>query len=92
MTRAEKAMVERHLDLLFEFERYVAEHPSSAGRIPPNAVVILHVKGDEAYNQWSRRMGEKQAKRTGRPMVEVRIERLGPIRSRIRTLRIGEAA
>mgnify|MGYP001130172461 CR=1 FL=1 len=29
MNRAEKAMVEKNLDLLFEFERHIAERPSS---------------------------------------------------------------
>jgi hypothetical protein len=41
MNRAEKAMVEKNLDLLFEFERYIAEHPSSAARIPGDATVVL---------------------------------------------------
>ncbi len=92
MNRAERAMVERNLDLVFEFERYVAEHPASAARIPRDAIVILQVKGDEAFNQWSRRMGERQAKKTGSPVVEVRISKLGPVRSRIQALEISQAA
>lgn len=92
MKRAERVMVERHLDLLFEFERYVAEHPSSAARIPRDAVVVLQVRGDETYNRWSQRLAEKQARKTASPIVEVWIDKLGPIRSRIRTVKIGQAA
>ncbi len=92
MTRTEKSMVEKNLDLLFEFERYVAEHPTSAGRIARDAVVVLQVKRDEAFNRWSRRMGERQAKKSGSPVVVVRIGRLGPMKSRIQALDISRAA
>ena len=92
MNRAEKAMVQRNLDLVFEFERYVAERPGSAGRIPRDAIVDLQVKGDEAFNQWSQRMGERQAKKTGSPVVEVRIGKLGPVRLRIQALEMSQAA
>ena len=92
MNRVEKAMVEKNLDLLFEFERYIVEHPSSAAQIPRDATVVLQVKGDEAFNQWSRRIGETQAKKAGGPIVEVRIRRLGPVRSRIQALEISQAA
>jgi len=92
MNRVERAMVEKNLDLLFEFERYIAEHPSSATRIPRNATVVLQVKGDEAFNRWSRRIGETQARKAGGSIVEVRIGRLGPVRSRIQALQISQAA
>ena len=57
-------------------------------RRPPS----LQVKGDEAFNRWSRRIGEMQAKKMGGPIVEVRIGRLGPVRSRIQALEINQAA
>jgi len=50
------------------------------------------VKGDEAFNRWSRRIGEMQTKKAGRPIVEVRISRPGRVRSRIQTLEISQAA
>ncbi len=62
MTRAQKKMVQMNLDLIFEFERYVSEHPRFAKQIPQDAIVVLQVKDDEAFNRWSRRLGEKQAK------------------------------
>jgi hypothetical protein len=92
MNRTEKAMVEKNLDLLFEFERYIVEHPSSAVQIPRDATVDLQVNGNQAFNRWSRRIGEMQAEKTGGPIVEVRISKLGPVRSRIQGLEIGQAA
>jgi len=77
---------------LFESERYIAEHTSSAARIPRDATVDLQVNGNQAFNRWSRRIGEMQAKKMGGPIVEVRIGRLGPVRSRIQALEINQAA
>ncbi len=92
MNRTEKAMAEKNLDLLFEFEQYIAEHPAHADRIARDAIVVLQVKGDDAFNQRSRRIGERQAKKTGSPVVVVRIGRLGPVKSRIQALEISQAA
>ena len=36
MTAAEKKLVERNLDLIFEFEKYVLEHPKITEKIPRN--------------------------------------------------------
>jgi len=41
MKPAEKKMVEKNLDLLFEFEKYVLEHPEIAENIPRDAVVFM---------------------------------------------------
>jgi Family of unknown function (DUF5647) len=46
------------LDLIFEFEKYVLEHPEITEKIPRNAVVFMKVAGDEKFNLWS----ERQAK------------------------------
>jgi hypothetical protein len=92
MTRTDKAMVQRNLDLMFEFERYLLEHPEFGSKIPDGAIVVLQVKGDEAFNRWSRRVGERQAKAAGRPVIHVTISRMGPVRSRIEALRIERAA
>ena len=92
MTRTLKALVERNLDLIFEFERYVLERPSFARQIPKDAIVALQVKGDEAFNRWSRRLAEEQAKTQRKPVVRVTINKLGPVRSRIEALEIERAA
>jgi uncharacterized protein DUF5647 len=92
MTRAQDALVEKNLDLIFEFERYVLEHPSSVKQIPKDAVIALQVKGDETYNRWSRRQAERQAKTESRPVVQITINKLGPVRSRIQALEIERAS
>ena len=92
MTRTQKALVEKNLDLIFEFERYVLEHPSSVRQIPEDAVIALQVKGDDAFNRWSRRLAERQAKTERKPVVQITINKLGPVRSRIQALEIERAA
>ena len=46
MTRSEKKMIDKHQDLIFEFEKYVLEHPDFAKRIPQNASVSSRVRLD----------------------------------------------
>ena len=92
MTRAEKAMVDKNLDLVFEFEKYVLENPGFAARIPKDATVVLQVKGDEAFNRWSRRIAQKHTKTEGGPIVIVTIRKMKPVRSRIAALKIERAA
>jgi hypothetical protein len=48
MTASEKKFVERNLDLIFEFEKYVLEHPAIAEKIPRDAVVFMKVIGDQS--------------------------------------------
>src|SRR5689334_22102979 len=48
MTAPEKKFVERNLDLIFEFEKYVLEHPAIAEKIPRDAVVFMKVIGDQS--------------------------------------------
>ena len=50
MTSAEKKMIEKNLDLLFEFEKYVLEHPKITEKIPRDAVLFMKVAGDEKFN------------------------------------------
>lgn len=91
MTRLEKKMVEKNLDLIFEFEKYVLDHPDLANRIPRNAVVSVRLDGDDKFNRWSQRLAEKQ--REGRqPVYCVTIKKLRPVRSRIEELRVERAA
>lgn len=92
MTRAEKAMAERNLDLIFEFERYVLEHPAFAEKIPDEAILVFQVRGDPGFNRWTRRIGEKQAKQERRALIHVTITKMGPVRSRIEALKIERAA
>jgi hypothetical protein len=91
MTAAEKKLVERNLDLIFEFEKYVLEHPEITEKIPRNAVVFMKVVGDEKFNLWSERKAKKQAQK-GAPLIAVTVKKLGPLQSRIESLALEPAA
>ena len=68
-----------------EFDRYVREHPEFSNKIPDNAHIILLVEGDREFNEWSIRIGKKQADKD-QPIVFITIKRLGPAHSRIEEL------
>lgn len=70
-----------------EFDRYVKEHPKFRERISNNAQVILLLEGDDDFNQWSTRVGKKQAEK-GQPIIYVTIKKLGPAHSRIEELEL----
>ena len=91
MTAAEKKLIDKNLDLIFEFEKYVLEHPEVGERIPRNAVVFMKVAGDEKFNLWSGRRARKQAKK-GTPLISVTVKKLGPVHSRIQGLSLEHAA
>jgi len=77
-----EVLEKRHAILATEFDRYVLEHPEFAVKIPPNAQVVLQVEGDDEYNEWSRRLAEKQ-REPGQPFVYVKVKGLRPARSRL---------
>ncbi len=86
----ERAYIERNLDLLFEFEKYVLEHPRFAARIPDNALIVMQVEGDEEFNQWSRKLAQAQADKN-QPVVYIIVKQLAAVRSRIRKLQLQQA-
>jgi len=91
MRAAEKELIETNLDLIFEFEKYVLEHPEITARIPRDAVVFMKVAGDEKFNLWSERQAKKQAKK-GAPFFLVIVKKMGPVHSRIEGLALERAA
>ena len=91
MTATEKKMIEKNLDLIFEFEKYVLEHPEIADKIPRNAVVSMKVAGDQKFNRWSARWAKKQAKK-GTPLISVTVKKMGPVHSRIKGVSLEHAA
>ena len=91
MTAAEKKFAEKNLDLIFEFEKYVLEHPEIAEKIPRDAVVFMKVAGDGKFNRWSERKAKKQAK-NGAPLIGVTVKKLRPVHSRIEGLALERAA
>ena len=92
MTKREKGMAAKNLDLIFEFEKYVFEHPDFCKEIPRNAVVSIRVEGDEPFNHWSRQLAETQVKKRKRPIVLVTIKKMKPAMSRIEEVNIEQAA
>ena len=91
MTAAEKKMIEKNLDLIFEFEKYVLEHPGITEKIPRDAVVFMKVAGDQKFNRWSARVAKKQAKNR-QPLISVTVKKMGPVHSRIEGLALEHAA
>ena len=91
MTAAEKKLTEKNLDLIFEFEKYVLEHPEVSDKIPRDAVVFMKVAGDEKFNRWSERKAKKQTKK-GVPLISVTVTKMRQVRSRIEGLALEHAA
>jgi hypothetical protein len=91
MTAAEKKMIEKNLDLLFEFEKYVLEHPEITDKIPCGAIVFMKLVENRKFNQWSVRWAKRQAKK-GQPLISLTVKKLSPVRSRIKGLALEHAA
>jgi hypothetical protein len=89
-TEKERAYIEKNLDLLFEFEKYVLEHPRFAKRIPDNALIVMQIEGDEEFNQWSRKLAQAQAEKD-QTVVYIIVKQLAAVRSRIRKLQLQQA-
>lgn len=93
MTRSERKMLDKNLDLIFEFEKYVLEHPDFVKRIPRDAIVSIRVDGDEIFNRWSQRLAERQVNgKRKRPVFLINIKKMRPAASRIKELRVVRAA
>jgi 3-methyladenine DNA glycosylase Tag len=72
----------KHAILVTEFDRYVVEHPEFAASIPRNAQVVLQIEQDDAYNEWSAQLAQRQREK-GQDVAYVRIKALKPARSRL---------
>ncbi len=83
MSIRHKALMEKkNAIMVTEFNRYVVEHPEFASKIPKNAQVVLRVNDDPEYNEWVKKIAEKQ-REEGQPVVYVQIKGLKPVRSRL---------
>ena len=91
MRAADRKLVERNLDLIFEFEKYVLEHPEITEKIPRDAVVFMKVAGDQKFNRWSERQAKKQVK-PGASLISITVKKMGPVHSRIEGLALEYAA
>ncbi|MBL7208364.1 MAG: hypothetical protein ISS67_07600 [Desulfobacterales bacterium] len=86
-----KRFLEKNSILIKEFDRYVLEHPAFANKIPDNALVVMHLEGDEEFNNWAKETAQSVAEKDN-PIVYVTITELKPVRSRIEKLKIELAA
>ncbi len=82
---------ERNTLLVREFDRYILEYPDFADRIPDNALVVMQIEGDDAFNSWARQVAS-EAVEPGGKVVYVTVTDLKPVRSRIAGLRLEVAA
>ena len=87
MTKEEHEMVEKNIDLIFEFEKYLFQHPEVANSIPKDSLVVIQVEEDEVFNQWSRQLAERQVE-VGQPIISIIIKKLGPVCSRIEQIEL----
>ena len=67
----------KHAIFVTEFDRYVAEHPEFAVNIPRDAQIVIQLEDDEEYNEWSRKLAEKQREKDQR-VVYVTVKGLKP--------------
>jgi uncharacterized protein DUF5647 len=86
-----KRFVEKNSILVKEFDRYILEHPEFADKIPDSALVVMHIEGDEEFNNWAKETAESVAKKNNQ-IVYVTITELKPVRSRIEKLNLQLAA
>ncbi|NUO80359.1 hypothetical protein HUU05_09810 [candidate division KSB1 bacterium] len=80
MTREEA--VNKNLELSFEFDRYLFEHPKFAEKIPDNALVVLLPQYDEELREYNLEIANKN-REPDQPMVIVEIASLKPQKSRL---------
>ena len=86
-----KRFVEKNSILVKEFDRYILEYPEFADKIPDNALVVMHIDGDDEFNNWARETAQSVADKDN-PIVYVTITELKPVRSRIEKLKLELAA
>ncbi|MBI3327381.1 MAG: hypothetical protein HYZ81_11865 [Nitrospinae bacterium] len=82
---------QQNTELIKEFNRYVRQHPTIAEQIPDEAIIILQLEGDEAFNARARQLAENR-RSEGHPIVFVKIKQLQPLRSRIARLELQQVA
>jgi hypothetical protein len=86
-----KRFVDQNSILVKEFDRYILEHPEFADKIPDNALVVMHLEGDEEFNKWARETAQSVAEKDN-AIVYVTITELKPVRSRIEKIKLELAA
>ena len=68
-------LVEKNLELSFEFSRYLMAHPEVERQIPRGAQVVMLPQYDEELKRFNLR-NSKRHRDKGQPVVYVRIKKL----------------
>ena len=68
-------LVEKNLELSFEFARYLLAHPEVEKQIPRGAQVVVLPEYDEELKRFNLR-NSKRHREKGQPVVYVRIKKL----------------
>jgi hypothetical protein len=76
----EARLVEKNLELSFEFTRYLFAHPEMEARIPKGALVVLLPDYDEKLKRFNLKHAQRQ-RAEGQPVVYIRIKKLAADRS-----------
>lgn len=56
-----------------EFHRYLMENEQIGEKIPPNAMVVFQVEGDDAFNRWHKDISLRNREKD-QPMILIRIK------------------
>ena len=68
----------KHAILVTEFDRYVVEHPEFAVNIPRNSQIVIQVEEDNEYNEWSKKLAERQ-REPGQKIVYVKVKEVNGV-------------
>ena len=58
--------------LASEFQVYRLEHGALAVKIPPSALVVFRVEGEDDFNEWHRRLSLRN-REPGQPVVTIAV-------------------
>ena len=75
----ESTLIEKNLELSFEFTRYLLAHPEMERKIPKGAQVVLLPDYDEKLRRFNLKNSKRQ-REEGQPLIYVRIKKLNPER------------
>ena len=75
----ESTLIEKNLELGFEFTRYLLAHPEVEQKIPKGAQVVLLPDYDEKLRRFNLKNSKRQ-REEGQPLIYVRIKKLNPER------------
>ena len=82
-----KGFVMKNSMLVSEFDKYILEHPEFADKIPNNALVVMQIDDDEAFNNWAKETA-KHVREKGQLVVYVTITDMKPLSSRIEKMKL----